>query len=81
VVAPSHVAADVVLEGSSVGPNVSIGAGCVVRDCVLSDCVVGEGTRLVGCRLEASLVGDHCDLRGMVGEVNVGDYSEIGKIS
>ena len=79
VAAPSHVAADVVLEDSRVGPNVSIGAGCVIRGSVLSDCVIGEDSRLETCRLEASLVGDHCDLRGLEGEVNVGDYTEIGR--
>lgn len=78
VTAPCYLADDVVLEDSRIGPNVSIGAGCVLRNCVLSDCVVGEGSRLEGCRLVGSLVGDHCDLRGMVGAVNVGDYSEIG---
>jgi glucose-1-phosphate thymidylyltransferase len=77
VAAPCHVADDVVIEESRIGPNVSIGAGCVLRDCVLSDCVVGDESRLEGCRLTASLVGDHCDLRGVVGELNVGDYCEI----
>lgn len=77
ITAPCHVPADTVVRGSRLGPNVSVGAGCVIEDCELADCVIGDGVRLRGCRLDASLVGDHCTLAGVVGSVNLGDYSEI----
>ncbi|MBE0566503.1 MAG: NTP transferase domain-containing protein [Krumholzibacteria bacterium] len=76
-VAPCHLAPDVVLQDSRVGPDVSVGAGTVIIGSELRDCVVGDGCRLEGCRLTASLVGDHCVLRGISGSVNLGDYSEI----
>ena len=77
VAGPCHVAADAVLENASVGPDVTVGPGTVIIDCELADCVIGSGSRLEGCRLRGSLVGDRCDLRGVVGTVNVGDYNEI----
>ncbi|MFO7610585.1 MAG: sugar phosphate nucleotidyltransferase [Candidatus Krumholzibacteriia bacterium] len=77
VVAPCHLAPDVVVEDSRIGPDVSVGAGTVIRGCELRDCVIGEHSRLEDCRLAGSLVGDHCVLRGASGSVNVGDYSEI----
>jgi glucose-1-phosphate thymidylyltransferase len=77
VTGPCSVAPDVVLEGADVGPNVSLGAGCVVRGGTLRDCVVGPGTTLEDCRLHDSLVGGSCRLAGVDGVVNVGDFSEI----
>jgi glucose-1-phosphate thymidylyltransferase len=78
LVPPVHLAPDVELRGGSVvGPNVSVGPGTVLEDCRLSDCVVGADTRLAGCRLAHSLVGSSCDLRGVDGRVNVGDFTVI----
>ena len=77
VVAPCFVPADATIKGSDIGPNVSIGSGAVVENCRLSDCVIGAGSRLVGCTLDQSLVGEQCVLEGVSGEINVGDYSEI----
>lgn len=77
LVAPCHVAPDVVVSGSTIGPHVSVGPGSVITNCRLSDCVVGAGSRLTDCDLDQSLVGDNCTLSGVAGEVNVGDYTEL----
>ena len=77
IVDPVHLADDVTLHDSTVGPNVTVGPGTVLEDCVLSDCVIGGGTRLVRCRLRDSLVGSSCELRGVDGRVNVGDFTVI----
>lgn len=77
IVAPSNVAADAIISGSVVGPNVSVGPGSVIENCKLTDCVIGAGSRLVGCNLDQSLVGDECVLTGISGEINVGDFTEI----
>jgi glucose-1-phosphate thymidylyltransferase len=74
---PVYVAEDAIVEGSRLGPHVSLGPGAVVKNCVLSDCVVGAGSRLTGCRLDRSLVGENCTLIGVAGEINVGDYTEL----
>jgi len=74
---PCHLGPDVTLDGSRIGPHVSVGAGARIEDCVLSDCVVGAGAVLRGCRLAASLVGDHCVVEGVTGAVNIGDYCEV----
>ncbi|MEN8005679.1 MAG: sugar phosphate nucleotidyltransferase [Candidatus Krumholzibacteriota bacterium] len=79
VVAPCSIAPDAVVTASTVGPNVSVGPGTVIKNCRLSDCVIGAGSRLEDCDLDRSLVGDECILTGIRGEINVGDFSEIGK--
>jgi glucose-1-phosphate thymidylyltransferase len=77
VVAPCTVARDALVTGSRIGPNVSVGPGSVIENCKLSDCVIGAGSRLVDCTLDQSLVGDQCELTGISGEINVGDFTEI----
>ncbi len=74
VTPPCFVAQDVVLRGSSIGPHVSIGPGSVVENCRLRNCVVGARTRLLGCNLANSLVGNECTLENMTGEINMGDF-------
>lgn len=77
VTAPCSIAADVVITDAAVGPNVSLGPGCVVHGGTLRDCVVGPGTTLEDCRLTGSLIGGHSRLQGVDGVVNVGDFTEI----
>ena len=77
IVPPCSVAADVEIQASQIGPNVSVGSGTFIENCELSDCVIGAGSRLVKCKLAQSLVGDQCSLTGVAGQINVGDFSEI----
>ena len=74
---PCSVARDAEIISSHIGPNVSVGPGAVIKESELSDCVIGSGSRLVGCKLDQSLVGDQCTLTGVTGQINVGDFSEI----
>ncbi len=74
---PCAVGLGVTMEGTTIGPYVSIGPGTRLDHCELTDCVVGANSHLSHCRLQNSLVGDHCTLVAVRGEVNVGDYSEL----
>ncbi len=72
-----YVEDGVTLEDSTIGPNVSISAGAVVRNSKLRDTIVGAGSRLIGSRLTGSLVGDDVSLEGVHGSVTIGDHSEV----
>ena len=65
------------LEEAELGPNVSVARGSVVRNSRLRDCIVGAHTRIEGCDLTGSVIGDHVTLVGITGTVNVGDHSEV----
>lgn len=67
----------VVFEDSQIGPNVSIGAGSVIRGTRLSHCIVGENTTLERCDLSQSLVGDHVEAKGLSGTVSLGDHTIV----
>ena len=74
---PVHVAEGVTLEGCEIGPNVTLGAGSVVRGGRLRDTIVGDGSTLEECDLHDSLIGSHVSVRGVRGQVDVGDHSRV----
>jgi len=77
IVDPVYVEDEVTLENSTIGPNVSISTGSVIRDSKLRDTIVGAGTRISGSRISASLIGDEVVLENVRGTVSVGDHSEV----
>lgn len=53
-----------VLDNCRLIPPVAVGPDCVLRDCILGPNVsVGQGTTLEGCRIENSIVLNHCHLK------------------
>jgi glucose-1-phosphate thymidylyltransferase len=72
-----RVEPDVFLENVELGPNVTLGPGCVVRDSALRDAIVGNDTSIEGCTLHDSLIGAHVVVRGVHGVLSVGDHSTV----
>ncbi len=62
---------------SRLGPHVSLGPDTVVEHCDLRNLVIGAGSVLRHCRLDESLIGEHCHLDGIEGSLNVGDHCEL----
>ena len=77
IVDPVYIEDNVTLKGSTVGPNVSIGAGSVLENSRVSNSIVGSNARIVRSSIRNSLVGDDTLLEGIDGEVTVGDHSEV----
>ncbi len=77
IVDPVYIENDVILNGSIVGPNVSIGSGSVIENSEVSHSIVGSGATIRQSRIVNSLVGDGAWLEGVNGEVTVGDHSEV----
>jgi glucose-1-phosphate thymidylyltransferase len=77
VKAPVRVAEGVELENVQLGPNVSIETGCTIRNSTLRNTIVGENSTLEDCQLHDSLVGNNVLLKGVRGQVSVGDYDRV----
>jgi glucose-1-phosphate thymidylyltransferase len=77
IVDPVYIEDNVILKGSTVGPNVSIGSGSVLENSSVSHSIVGTNARITGSTIRNSLVGDDAVLEGINGEVTVGDHSEV----
>jgi glucose-1-phosphate thymidylyltransferase len=74
---PVYIEDDVTLSKSTIGPNVSIGAGSKVEGSTLSDTIIGKKANVKGSTLRNSLVGDEVTIEGLKGELTVSDHSEI----
>jgi glucose-1-phosphate thymidylyltransferase len=78
IVDPVYVEDGVTFKGRSViGPNVSIGAGCVIEDSHLRDVIVGAKAQIRRSTLRNSLIGDEAVVEGVRGEMTVSDHSEV----
>jgi glucose-1-phosphate thymidylyltransferase len=77
IVEPVYIEDGVRCEGATIGPNVSISAGTVIKGSTLRDTIVGSSSRIEGCRLHDAMVGDHAVLEGVSGAVTVGDHAEV----
>ncbi|MCI0436269.1 MAG: NTP transferase domain-containing protein [Gemmatimonadetes bacterium] len=77
VVPPVRVEPGVTLENVSIGPNVTLGTGCVLRNSELHDCIVGERVVLDSVRLHDSMIGDDCEIVRVAGKISIGDHGMI----
>ena len=74
---PVYIEDGVTMRESTIGPNVSLGAGCVVEGSELRDTIVGNRSRITGSKLEHSMIGDETIVEGVRGTITLGDHSEI----
>ncbi len=77
IIDPVRVSDDVQLDECSIGPNVTLDAGAVVRGSTLRDTIVGERSRIVGSRVVGSLVGDDVAIRSQQYESMVVAKDEV----
>ncbi|MBA3559923.1 MAG: NTP transferase domain-containing protein [Gemmatimonadaceae bacterium] len=77
IVDPVYIEEGVTLTGSTIGPNVSIGAGSAVEQSVIRDTVIGTRSKVLRSVLTKSMVGDDALVEGVKGEVTLGDHSEV----
>jgi glucose-1-phosphate thymidylyltransferase len=74
---PVYIEDNVTLAGSTLGPNVSVGAGSRVEASVLRDTIVGMGATISNSKLSSSMVGDAAVVDGANGQLNVSDHSVV----
>jgi len=77
IIDPVYIEDGVVLTNANIGPNVSIHAGAVIERSTLRDTIIGSKSRIVGCSLTGSLVGEEVVLEGVKGQVTLGAQSEV----
>ena len=58
IIDPVYVEDGAIIRRSTVGPNVSVGAGTVIEDSTIRDAIVGKESRLARVLLQDSLIGD-----------------------
>lgn len=74
---PVRIEDGVTLEQATLGPNVTLEAGTVVRGSTLIDCIVGADAVIEDCRLHDAVIGDRAVVKGVTGSVSVAADSVI----
>lgn len=74
---PVRVEQGAVLEDVELGPNVTVGAGTVLRRSAVRNSIIGAGSTIEDARLHDSLIGSRVIVRGVNGSVSVCDDSEV----
>jgi glucose-1-phosphate thymidylyltransferase len=77
IIEPVRIEAGVEVSDSTIGPNVVIGAGSVVKSSTLRDTIVGEKAQLNGCTLRDSMLGDRVVAEGLTGSATLGEDAEV----
>ncbi len=77
IIDPVYIEDGVTITNSTVGPNVSIGAGTVIDGSTVRDTIVGNKATIKTSRLNDSLIGDEAVLIGANGAVSIGDHAEV----
>jgi glucose-1-phosphate thymidylyltransferase len=77
VLPPSFVAETAVVEGSVVGPYVTIGDGARVTSAVIRESIINANARVESVLLEQSIIGENAAVTGRRGRINLGDSSEV----
>ncbi len=74
---PVFIADGVTIEGSEVGPHVSIEAGTVIKNSKVSNTIIRENALLEDVHTSGSTIGAHTKLQNVNGKVDIGDHSTL----
>ena len=74
---PVYIEDGVVLERSTIGPNVSIGTGTRIVDSTVRNAVIGCNSCIEQSLLHDSMLGDEVVVAGARGTLTLGNHSEI----
>lgn len=77
VIPPVDIGDGVNIEGSVVGPYVSIDDEATVVDSRVRDTIVGTNSKLSDVNLAETIVGNNSEVGGTPSQLNVGDFSEV----
>lgn len=75
IISPVHIADDVKIKDSVIGPYVSVSAGSEITGCIIRDSIIGRSSKLKDVQLDQSIIGDHVEVSDSAKQLNIGDHS------
>lgn len=77
IIPPVFIHPTAKVNGSVIGPHVSVGADCEVSHCIIADSILDEGSSVSNCALDGSFIGRNARVDGQSKTINIGDNSSI----
>lgn len=75
IVEPVLIEAGCIVERSTIGPNVTIERGSVVRDSTIAEAIIGADCRITGSTIRQAMLGDRVTLDNFSGSGSIGSDS------
>lgn len=77
IIPPVHIADDVKIKNSAIGPYATIGKGTEIINSTIKDSVIGKKTKLTDANLDKSIIGDESQVSGTFKNLNIGDHCVV----
>jgi glucose-1-phosphate thymidylyltransferase len=78
ICSPSYIGKEVEITDCVIGPFVSIGNSCILKDCIIRNSVIGDFCVLEKIITENSIIGDHVVMDNLIKkDLIIGDRSNI----
>ena len=74
---PVFIDPDAQVVNSTIGPYVSIGAGCKVENSTIRDSILEREAHIKDAHLSSSVIGERAVVEGLSGQFNIGDDSVV----
>ena len=77
IIEPCFIGEHVELKNSVIGPNVSIGEGCVIKDSSIRNSLIQTYAEVENASLDNAMIGNYARFKGDFMEISIGDYSVL----
>ncbi len=77
IIEPVFIGEGVHIEGSTVGPNVSLEKGAVIKNSTITESIVRSDAHVEDSRLNKSTIGSHTKVHNAEGSIHIGDHSVL----
>ncbi len=74
---PCFIGENVVLKNAKIGPNVSLGDGCIVEDSTIQNSLIQEFSEVRNASLDNAMIGSFAKFNGNFTQISIGDYSVL----
>ncbi|MFK7781178.1 sugar phosphate nucleotidyltransferase [Psychroserpens sp.] len=75
IIEPCCIGENVVLNNTTVGPNVSIGHHCTIENSTVKNSLIQTHTTIKNANLDNAMIGNHVSYDGNFSSISIGDYS------
>lgn len=77
IIEPCFIGENVVLKNTTVGPNVSIGKGCIIEDSTVKNSLIQTNTTVKNANLDHAMIGNNVFFDGNFTKISIGDYAVL----
>jgi len=75
IIEPCFIGENVTLSNTTIGPNVSVGAECLIENSTVKNSLIQNQTQIKNANLDHAMIGNHVKYDGNFKAISIGDYS------